>query len=51
MSIGERMIESESLFRYLFNFGVTQVKKTVKSSFKALGVEELADDFFFNDSS
>jgi len=51
MSIDEGIIESESLFKYLYNFGLSHVKKTVRSSFRVLGVEDLADEFFANDSS
>jgi hypothetical protein len=51
MAIEEGMIESESVFKYIFNFGLTHVKKTVRSSFRALGVEDLADEFFAKDSS
>ncbi len=50
MSIDEGIIESDSLFKYIINFGISHVKKTVKSSFKVLGVEELADEFLDADS-
>ncbi|MHA1975808.1 MAG: hypothetical protein ACW98I_02775 [Candidatus Hodarchaeales archaeon] len=51
MSIDEGIIESDSLFKYIFNFGISHVKKTVRSSFRVLGVEDLADEFFENNST
>ncbi len=51
MAIEEGIIESESVFKYIVNFGISHVKKTVRSSFRVLGVEELADEFFASDSS
>jgi len=50
MAIEEGIIESESLFKYIYNLGISHVKKTVRSSFRVLGVEDLADEFFTNDS-
>ena len=46
MSLYNENLENKSFFKYLLIFGISHVKKTIRSSFQLLGVEEIAIEFF-----
>lgn len=45
MSIDE-ILEPENIIKHIVNYGYSRVKKSVRSTVKGLGMEEIADDLF-----
>lgn len=46
MSIDGQFLEANNIIRYIANYGYSRVKKTVRSTFRGLGMEEIAEDLF-----
>jgi len=46
MSIDGQLLEANSLVKHIVNYGYSRVRKTVRSTFRELGMEEIVDDIF-----
>ena len=47
MSI-EEFLEPETIIRHVVNYGYSRVRKTVRSTFKGLGMEDIAEEAIEN---
>jgi hypothetical protein len=45
MSIDE-FLEPDNIIKHIVNYGYSRVRKTVKSTVKGLGMDEIAEDLF-----
>jgi len=45
MSIDE-FLEPDNIIKHIVNYGYSRVRKTVRSTIRGLGMEEIAEDFF-----
>ena len=46
MSIDGQILEANNVVKYIVNYGYSRVRKTVRSTFRELGMEEIAEDLF-----
>ena len=46
MSIDGQILEANNVVKYIVNYGYSRVRKTVRSTFRNMGMEEIAEDLF-----
>ena len=46
MSIDQQYLEPNTIVKIIVNYGYSRVRKTVRSTFRDLGMEEIAEDLF-----
>jgi hypothetical protein len=46
MSLDADFLEADNIVKYIINYGYSRVRKTVRSTIRGLGMEEIAEDIF-----
>ena len=42
----EEFLEPDTIIKHVVNYGYSRVRKSVRSTFKSLGMEDIAEDLF-----
>ncbi len=46
MSIEGQFLEANNIVKHIANYGYSRVRKTLRSTIRGLGMEEIAEDLF-----